>query len=220
MAPSKMDGLEFISKHLIPAAGSGDAVREMLKVFAEQLMGAEADALCGASYGERTEERTNQRNGYRERQWDTRGGTIPLEIPKLRSGSYFPDWLLEPRRRCERAMMAVIAECYQRGVSTRRVDGLVKAMGIEGISKSQVSNICQELDAGVEDFRSRPLDAHAYPYLWVDALVHKCREGGRIVNVATLSRLASTPKGNVRCWVWMCSPLRMVQLGLPSCAAW
>ena len=187
MAPSKMDGLEFISKHLTTTTGgSGDPVREMLKAFAEKLMGAEADAICGAAYGERSDERVTQRNGYRERPWDTRSGTINLEIPKLRSGTYYPDWLLEPRRRGERAMVTVIAECYQRGVSTRRVDGLVKAMGIEGISKSQVSNMCQELDGIVEDFRCRPLSTHKYPYLWVDALVHKRREGGRIVNVATV----------------------------------
>ena len=184
MAPSKMDGLEFISKHLTTTTGgSGDPVREMLKAFAEKLMSAEADAMCGAAYGERSDERVTQRNGYRERPWDTRTGTVNLEIPKLRSGTYYPDWLLEPRRRGERAMVTVIAECYQRGVSTRRVDGLVKAMGIEGISKSQVSNMCQELDGIVEDFRSRPLSTHKYPYLWVDALVHKSREGGRIVNV-------------------------------------
>ncbi len=187
MAPSKMDGLEFISKHLTTTTGgNGDPVREMLKAFAEKLMSAEADAMCGAAYGERSDERVTQRNGYRERPWDTRTGTVNLEIPKLRSGTYYPDWLLEPRRRGERAMVTVIAECYQRGVSTRRVDGLVKAMGIEGISKSQVSNMCQELDGIVEDFRSRPLSAHKYPYLWVDALVHKSREGGRIVNVATV----------------------------------
>ena len=185
MAPTKMDSLEFISKHLSRSEGV-DVAQELLKAFAEKLMAAEADAICNAGYGERTAERINRRNGYRERPWDTRAGTVALEIPKLRTGTYYPGWLLEPRKRCERAMCAVIAECYLRGVSTRRVDGLVKSMGLEGISKSQVSAICADLDTLVEDFRSRPLADGAYPYLWVDALVHKCREGGRIVNVATV----------------------------------
>ena len=194
MAPSKLESLDFIGKHL-SQSGGGDVARELLKAFAEKLMGAEADAMCNAGYGERTDERENSRNGYRERRWDTRAGTIPLEVPKLRSGSYYPGWLLEPRRRAERALYAVIAECYQRGVSTRRVDGLVKAMGLEGISKSQVSNMCVELDAIVEDFRSRPLGGGDYPYVWVDALFHKCREGGRIVSVATVVAVAVNSAG-------------------------
>lgn len=124
------------------------------------------------------------RNGYRVRPWDTRAGTIDLAIPKLRSGTYFPDWLLEPRRRAEQAMVAVVAQCYVEGVSTRRVDDVVKAMGIDGISKSQVSELVKSLDPIVEAFRNRPLDAGPYTYVWIDALTQKVREGGRIVNVA------------------------------------
>jgi transposase-like protein len=128
----------------------------------------------------------NRRNGYRERDFDTRAGTIELLLPKLRQGSYFPSWLLEPRRRAERALVAVVAECYVKGVSTRRVDGLVKTLGIEGISKSKVSEMAKSLDEMVAAFRSRPLDAGPYTYLWCDALALKCREGGRIANVAAV----------------------------------
>ncbi len=184
MANSKMNPMALIRKHL--EADNGDLTRQMVQVFAEKLMSADADAMCNAEFGERTADRTNQRNGYREREWDTRVGTIDLQIPKLRHGAYFPEWLLEPRRRAERALCSVVAESYLRGVSTRRVDGLVKSMGIDRMSKSQVSVLAQELDEVVESFRSRPLDQGPYPFIWVDALVHKCREGGRIVNVATV----------------------------------
>jgi len=177
-----MDGLSWLRKQVESA--DTDLLREMVKVFVERLMGAEVDALCGADYGERSDERVNRRNGYRSRPWDTRAGTIALEIPKLREGTYFPDWLLEPRRRAERAFVQVVAECYVRGVSTRRVEGLVKTMGIERISKSRVSEMASELDAQVEAFRTRPLEAGPYTYLWLDALTQKVREGGRIVNVA------------------------------------
>jgi len=132
-----MEPLAWLRKQLETA--DVDLLREMVSTFIAALMGAEADAICGAPYGERSPERVNQRNGYRERDFDTRAGTIALEVPKLRTGSYFPGWLLERRRRAERALVAVIAECYVRGVSTRRVDGLVKTLGIEGISRSQVS---------------------------------------------------------------------------------
>jgi putative transposase len=176
-----VDVLGWLRKRLEEA--NPDLVREMVQSFAEALMGAECDAICGAPYGERSPERTNRRNGYRERPWDTRAGTIALEIPKLRQGSYFPGWLLEPRRRAERALVAVIADCYLAGVSTRRVDGLVKTLGIEGISKSQVSELAKSLDEMVASFRSRPLDGGPYPYLWLDALTQRVREGGRIVNV-------------------------------------
>lgn len=177
-----MDPWAWFRKQLETA--DADRLREMLSTFTSMLMNAEVEALCGAEYGERTPERTNSRNGYRERSWDTRAGTIELAIPKLRTGSYFPDWLLERRRRSEQALVQVIAECYVRGVSTRRVDGLVKTLGIDGISKSQVSAMAKSLDPMVEAFRNRPLDTGPYRYLWIDALVIKCREGGRIVNVA------------------------------------
>src|SRR5207249_6318757 len=152
--------------------------------------------LCGASYGERSQERTNRRNGYRARDFDTRAGTIELAVPKLRSGSYFPDWLLTSRRRAERALVAVVAECYVRGVSTCRVDGLVKTLGIEGISKSQVSELAKSLDEQVQAFRTRPLDAGPYMFVWLDALTMKCREGGRIANVAAVVAAAVNPDGD------------------------
>jgi putative transposase len=179
---NRIDALESFRKQLEGA--DADLLREMVKVFAEQLMGADVDALCGAGYGERSEDRTNRRNGYRERPWDTRAGTIALQVPKLREGTYFPDWLLEPRRRAERAFVQVVAECYVRGVSTRRVEGLVRQLGIERISKSRVSEMAKELDGAVEAFRSRPLDAGPYTYVWLDALTQKVREDGRIANVA------------------------------------
>ncbi len=184
MAPYKMDELEVLSKALM-AKDVESPILSIVKAFAEKLMAAEADARCGAAYGERDPDRVNQRNGFRERRWDTQAGTVNLEIPKLRQGAYFPHWLLEPRKRADKALCSVVVQCYQRGVSTRRVDGLVKAMGIEGMSKSQVSILAQELDEVVEEFRNRPLCGH-YPYLWVDALYHKVREGGRIVSVATV----------------------------------
>ncbi|MDQ3710557.1 MAG: transposase, partial [Actinomycetota bacterium] len=163
-----------------------DLLREMVRSFAETLMSVEADAVCGAAYGEVSEERVNRRNGYRGRDWDTRVGTIDLAIPKLRTGSYFPGWLLEPRRRAEQALMAVIADCYLAGVSTRRVDKLVKQLGIDGISKSQVSELAKSLDEHVAGWRNRPLDAGPYSYVWMDALTQKVGEGGRVVNVAVV----------------------------------
>ena len=194
MASDKLGSLELIRNHL--EADGSDAVRTMVKAMAQKLMSAEVDALCGADYGARSDERVNQRNGYRTRDWDTRAGTVELEIPKLRQGTYFPDWLLEPRRRAERALVGVVAECYVLGISTRRVDRLVKAMGLQGMGKSQVSELAQELNVIVDAFRNRPLDGSPYAYVWVDALVHKCREGGRIVNVATVVATAVNASGH------------------------
>ena len=182
--PNTMDALAWLRKHLDEA--DPDLLRSMVKTFADQLMSAEASALCNAGYGEVTAERLNSRNGYRARNLDTRAGTIELAIPKLRTGSYFPDWLVEPRRRAERALVAVVAQCYVEGVSTRRVDDVVKSMGIDGISKSQVSELAKSLDESVSAFRNRPLDQGPYTYVWVDALTQKVREGGRIVNVAVV----------------------------------
>ncbi len=162
-----------------------DLLREMLTTMVQELMGAEAQQLCGADYGERSSERTNSRNGYRERDWDTRVGSISLAVPKLRQGSYFPEWLLEPRRRAERALVTVIAQAYLAGVSTRRVEGLVQTLGIAHLSKSQVSVMAKSLDGMVDEFRHRPLDGSPYAYVWVDALTQRCREGGRVVNVCT-----------------------------------
>lgn len=162
-----------------------DFLREAVAVLAEALMEVEVSAQIGAGYGERSSNRTTQRNGYRPRRWDTRVGTVELAIPKLREGSYFPT-LLEARRRSERALLAVVQQAYVEGVSTRRVDDLVKALGCEGISKSQVSRICAELDAVVGSFLGRPLDDGPYRYLWLDALTQQVREDGRIVQVSVV----------------------------------
>jgi transposase-like protein len=168
------------------AQASPDLLRSMVQTFAEALMGAEAEAICGAGYGERSQERTNTRNGYRRRDWDTRTGSISLAIPKLRHGSYFPDWLLERRRRAEAALVTVVATSYLLGVSTRRMEKLVETLGITRLSKSQVSEMAKDLDAQVEAFRTRPLDAGPYTFVAADALVLKVREAGRIVNVHAL----------------------------------
>jgi putative transposase len=182
--PNIMDPLEWLRQHL--AELDPDLVREILAEFTQQLMHADAQSVCNAGYGERTPARTNSRNGYRMREWDTRVGTIELALPKLRAGSYYPTWLLEPRRRAEQAMVAVIAQCYVEGVSTRRVEDIAQAMGIHSLSKSQVSELVKSLDAKVEAFRSRPLDRGPYTYVWVDAITQKVREAGRIVNVAVV----------------------------------
>jgi putative transposase len=162
---------------------SPDLLRAMVKTFAEALMGAEADALCGAPYGQPSEDRVNYRNGYRDRRWDTRAGTIELAIPRLRQGSYFPDWLLERRRRSEQALISVVATSYLLGVSTRRVEKLAETLGIKSLSKSQVSELAKSLDGAVEQFRSRPLDGGPYRFVQADALTLRVREGGRTVLV-------------------------------------
>jgi putative transposase len=179
-----MDVSVWLRKQLEEA--SPDLLRAMVKDFAEALMSADADAVCGAGYGERSPERVNRRNGYRERDWDTRVGSIELAVPKLREGSYFPDWLLQPRRRAEQAFVSVIADAYLAGVSTRRVEKLVQQLGVERMSKSQVSRLAKSLDQIVEDFRTRPLDGAPYVYVTLDALVVKCREGGRTVNACVV----------------------------------
>jgi putative transposase len=172
-----------------------DVLRELLATFIHALMGAEADAVCGAGYGQRSSERVNQRNGYRQRQFDTRAGSLDLSIPKLRHGSYFPDWLLERRKRAERALTTVVATCYLLGVSTRRMDKLVETLGIAGLSKSQVSVMAKELDTAVEAFRTRPLDAGPYTFMAADALVLKVREAGRVVNVHALIAVGVNAEG-------------------------
>jgi transposase-like protein len=177
------------------AQASPDLLRAMVTTFAETLMSAEADAVCGAPFGVRSEERTNTRNGYRAREWDTRAGTIELAIPKLRQGSYFPDWLLERRRRAEAALVSVVATSYLLGVSTRRMEKLVETLGITRLSKSQVSVMARDLDEQVEAFRTRPLDAGPYTFLAADALVLKVREGGRTINVHALLATAVNADG-------------------------
>jgi putative transposase len=170
-----------------PAAAAGpDLLRAMVQAFAEALMGADADALCGAPYGQPSAERVNYRNGYRQRRQGTRAGTIELAIPKLRPGSYFPEWLLERRRRAEQALISVVATSYLRGVSTRRVEKLAETLGITSLPKSQVSELAKSLDASVEQFRSRPLDAGPYRFVPADAMTVRVREGGRTVLVHAL----------------------------------
>jgi putative transposase len=182
MVRNRIDPLEWLRKQM---ESEDDTMRGMVRGLAEKLMDAEVDGICGADYGERSDDRLNVRNGYRQRGWDTRVGTIDLAIPKLRKGSYFPGWLLEPRRRAERALAAVVVEAYVLGVSTRKVEDLVQSLGIERMSKTQVSMLAKELDVVVRSFRERPLTGR-YRYVWLDALCFKCREAGRIVNVATL----------------------------------
>ncbi len=178
------------------AAGSPDLLQARVKTFAQALMSAEADALCGAGYGERSDERVNSRNGYRARDWDTRAGTVELAIPKLRHGSYFPDWLLDARRRAEQALVSVVATAYLLGVSTRRVEKLAETLGVTRLSKSQVSQMAAHLDAQVEAFRNRPLDAAPYTFVWVDALTIKVREHGRVVNVHGLLAVGVNAEGH------------------------
>ena len=174
--PTTIDASAWLGKYLEGANGDTDLARAMLAAFAEALMSAEASMQCNAAYGERTPERENQRNGYRLRPWDTRVGSIELAVPKLRRGVYSPEFLLQPRRRAEQALVSVVCAAYVEGVSTRRVDDLVKAMGIDGISKSEVSRMAKELDQMVSEFKERPLDQGPYRYLWIDALVrHEAR---------------------------------------------
>jgi putative transposase len=189
---TKMELLELLSK---AEGGDVDFLREGVRVLAQALMEVEVSGQIGATHGQRTPDRVAWRNGYRPREWDTRVGTVELAVPKLRQGSYFPS-LLEPRRRAERALAAVVAQCYVEGVSTRRVDDVARAMGLEGISKSQVSRICAELDDAVAAWRSRPLDAGPYPFVWVDALAMKVREGGRVANTAVLVATAVNADGH------------------------
>ncbi len=171
----------------------GDLLREMIQFVAQRLMELDVETLCGAGYGERSAERANSRNGYRERVWETRVGTIDLKLPKLRTGSYFPGFL-EPRRTAEKALAAVIQEAYIQGVSTRSVDDLVKALGMSGISKSQVSRLCAEIDERVGAFLSRPIEGD-WPYLWIDATYVKVRQAGRIVSVAVIIAVAVNTDG-------------------------
>ena len=166
-----------------PVQAGPDLLRAMVQAFAEALMGADADAICGAPYGQPSADRVNYRNGYRQRRWDTRAGTIDLAIPKLRAGSYFPEWLLERRRRSEQALISVVATSYLLGMSTRRVEKLAETLGITSLSKSQVSELAKSLDASVEQFRSRPLDAGPYRFVQADAMTVRVREGGRTVLV-------------------------------------
>lgn len=184
-AVPSIDPARFLDEQLSQA--SPDLMRDLLTTFVNALLSAQADAVCGAGYGERTPERVNSRNGYRHRDLDTRVGTLDVAVPKLRAGSLYPEWLLERRKRAERALTSVVATCYLLGVSTRRMDKLVQTLGITGLSKSQVSVMAKELDDHVEQFRTRRLeDAGPFTFVAADALVLKVREGGRVVPVHVL----------------------------------
>jgi len=175
-------------KALVEKTSDADLLNEMIGFAANRLMALEADTLCNAGRHERTADRLNYRNGYRDRMWETRAGTVELQIPKLRKGSYFPVFL-EHRRTSEKALIAVIQEAYVQGISTRSVDDLVKAMGMTGISKSEVSRLCAEIDERVKAFLNRPLEGD-WPYLWLDATYVKVRQAGRIVSVAVIIAVA------------------------------
>ncbi|GAB3260320.1 IS256 family transposase [Kineosporia babensis] len=181
---TQIDPAQFLNDQLESA--SPDLLRQMMATFISTLMGAEVDALCGAGYGVPSSDRVNSRNGYRHRDFDTRVGTIDVAIPKVRAGTYFPDWLLERRKRAEAALTSVVATCYLLGVSTRRMEKLVESLGITRLSKSQVSAMAADLDGQVEAFRTRPLDAGPYTFVAADALVLKVREDGRVANVHAL----------------------------------
>lgn len=196
MAEDRMAVLDTVRKAI--AEGDQDFLREGVRVLAQAIMEAEVGELTGVAKGERNPaERLTHRNGYRDRRWDTRVGTIDLAVPRVRDGSYLPS-LLDPRRRTERALLAVVQEAYVSGVSTRRVDDLVRALGIEGISKSEVSRMCAALDTEVERFRGRPLTDTAFPYLWLDATYLKVREAGRVVSMAALVAVGVATTGERR----------------------
>jgi putative transposase len=196
MADDRMAVLETVRKAI--AGGDVDFLREGLRVLAQAVMEAEVTELTGVPHGERDpEHRLTSRNGYRERRWDTRVGSLDLAIPRVRDGSYYPS-LLEPRRRAERALLAVIQEAYVLGVSTRRVEDLVEALGIASLSRSEVSRVCAALDAEVEAFRNRSLSGEKYPYLWLDATYLKVRESGRVVSMAALVAVGVADTGERR----------------------
>jgi putative transposase len=191
MATPRMDITSFVGKLL--EQDDVDLLREGVRVLAQAVMETEVSSQIGAAPYERSSSRAAYRNGYRTRTWDTRVGTIELKIPKVTAGSYFPS-LLEPRRRAEKALHAVVVEAYVKGISTRKVDDLVKALGIDGISRSEVSRICKSLDEEVRGFLSRPIEVEC-PYLWLDATFHKVREAGRVISVATVVAIGVTATG-------------------------
>src|SRR5215207_4024879 len=191
MATPRMDMTSFVGKLL--EENDVDLLREGVRVLAQAVMETEVSSQIGAAPYERSNERVAYRNGYRTRRWDTRVGTIELKIPKVTAGAYFPS-LLEPRRRAEKALQAVVVEAYVKGVSTRKVDDLVRALGIDGISRSEVSRICKVLDEEVRSFLGRPIDQEC-PYVWLDATFHKVREAGRVISLATVVAIGVSRTG-------------------------
>jgi putative transposase len=215
---SSIDHARLLEEQL--AQASPDLLRELLQTFINTLLSAEADAVCGAEYGATSPDRVNQRNGYRHRDFDTRAGSIDVAIPKLRQGTYFPEWLLERRKRAERALTSVVATCYLLGVSTRRMDKLVQSLGITTLSKSQVSEMATELDGHVEEFRTRRLDdAGPFTFVAADALVLKVREGGRVVGVHALVATGVNADGH-REILGTSPPARTAPAGWRSFATW
>lgn len=212
MTDISMALLEYLRKHGLDQ--DSNFLKEGIRLLSEMVMDLEVSEQIRAGKYERNPQRRTYRNGYRERLWETRVGEIPLQIPKLRSGNYFPS-LLEPRRRSEKALLAVVQQAYIQGVSTRKVDALLQALGLTGIDKSKVSRICKELDSVVTAFRDRPLN-DAYPYLWLDALYLKVRQNGRIVSLAS-SLLGCVPveKGIFSALTWVLA--RMRPSGYSSC---
>jgi transposase-like protein len=191
-SPVDIHGTDVEQIRKIAEGEGSDLLRELVQITVQQLMNADVDAQRTGEGGVLLA----QRNGYRGRRWNTRVGSIGLQIPKLRQGSYYPGWLLEPRTRSEKALTAVVAEAYLSGVSTRRVKDLAQTLGIESLSKSHVSEMARSLDEHVEAFRGRDLSEHTYPYLWLDATCIKCRDGGRVVNVAVVIAIGVNDAGH------------------------
>ena len=208
---------ELLRKAMIDQ--DADFLKEGLRVLSQALMEMEVEEYVGAARHERSAGRVGQRNGYRQRSWDTRVGTVELKVPRVRDGGYFPS-LLEPRKRAERALSAVVQEAYVHGVSTRKVDDLVKALGMGGISKSRVSELCKELDEEVERFRSRPLEG-SYPYVWVDATYVKSRQDGRVASTAVVIAVGvKAQTGEGKCWASTWVPVKTALSGRRFCALW
>lgn len=217
--------------HIVDPAGaldqalgqaSPDLMRSLLQTMVNALLSADADAVCGAEYGQASPERRAQRNGYRHRDLDTRVGTIDVAVPRLRTGSYFPDWLLERRKRAESALITVVADAYLAGVSTRRMDKLIGTLGINSLSKSQVSRMAAELDEHVASFRNRPLgDAGPFIFVAADALTMKVREGGRVVSAVVLTATGVNADGHREVLgLRVATPARAEQRGTSSSPTW
>ena len=192
----------------------------MIRGFAQRMTDAKVEGVCGAGYGEVSSGRVNSRNGYRRREWDTQAGTVELAIPKLRQGTFYPEWLLERRRRAERALATVVTTSYLLGVSTRRVEKLAESLGVAKLSKSQVSVMTPGLDELVASFRSRPLDVGPYAFVWIDALTQKVREGGRTVNVHALIATGVNADDRRGSSAWTSPAPRTARAGWRSCAGW